>query len=273
MTAGQVRHLTRTGAWTRLLPEIYLSASANLTWETWAYAAQLAGGPSATLIGTTAAALRNLHPRNLPIWLAAPPHRRLRLGTRNIRVFNLEVPQSERAKVDGLVTTSRLRTAVDVAHLLPLGEAQQLLDRMLLLDAALLDALTAAVADSQRQGSAQARRLVRSAADLAASEAERIAHRLLRQANVTGWTSNYRVTVRGRTLIIDIAFVAIRIAVEIKGWRYHSAPDRGRTDDRRTSDLQLAGWMVLTFGWYELTVTPDVVLAEIRDAVTKRVAA
>ena len=143
---------------------------------------------------------------------------------------------------------------------------------MLLLGVVALDDLTAAVATSRRQGSAQARRLARSAADLAASEAERVAHGLLRTAQLTGWTPNYQVTVGGRTFIIDIAFVALRIAVEIKGWRYHAAPDRGRADDRRAAELQLAGWVVLTYGWYDLTVRPDVVLAEIRGAVTRRVA-
>lgn len=201
--------------------------------DAWAFAALLGAGTGASVVGATAAELRGWRSPTLPISVAIPTQRRIRAGPQNISILRLDVAADERVSINGLTTTTRLRTAVDVAHLLPLGVAQELLDRMLLLGVVSLDDLTAAVAESRRQGSAQARRLLRSAADLAASEAERIAHSLLRGAGMTGWTPNYKVTIKGRT-----------------------------------SELQRAGWVVLTYCWYDLTVTPDAVLAEIRDATS-----
>ncbi len=173
--------------------------------------------------------------------------------------------------VNGLPTTTRLRTAVDVAHLMPPIQAQPILDRMLVLDAVRLDALTAAVAASRRAGSAQARALMRSAADLAAAESERYARRILREAGITGWTPNHSVTVRGgRTIKIDLALKQLKIAVEVKGWLFHSKTDRARGDDDRITDLQLAGWFVIPIGWLELMSDPEGVVAKVVAAIEAR---
>ena len=113
---------------------------------------------------------------------------------------------------------------------------------------------------------------MRSASDLAAAESERRARRLFRDADITGWSPNHEVTVKGRTLKIDLALVSLKIAVEIKGWTFHSAPDRAAADDARISDLQLAGWIVLPFGWYELMAHPEAVVAKVREAIALRAA-
>ena len=204
--------------------------------------------------------------------MAVPPERRVRLHASTITVLRLDIPPHDRVTVAGLPTTTRLRTAVDVAHLMPLLAAQQILDRMLVLGVVELAALVDAVAASRRTGSRQARRLMRSAADLAAAESERIARRLFRDAGITGWTPNHAVTVKGRTLKIDLALVSLKIAVELKGWTFHSAPDRATADDARVSDLQLAGWIVLPFGWYELMAHPEAVVATVREAIALRMA-
>lgn len=271
LTSHQVRHLVRSGKWTRVLPGVYLAADAARTWSAWAHIAALAAGPDVVLISDTAAQLRQWTPPLLPITVAIPPHRRLCLQTTAIRVLRLHVPKTDRVVADGLPTTTRLRTAVDVAHLMPPIQAQPILDRMLVLDAVRLDALTAAVAASRRAGSAQARALMRSAADLAAAESERYARRLLREAGITGWTSNHSVTVRGgRTIKIDLALKQLKIAVEVKGWLFHSKTDRARGDDDRITDLQLAGWFVIPIGWLELMSDPEGVVAKVVAAIEAR---
>jgi very-short-patch-repair endonuclease len=203
--------------------------------------------------------------------LADPTERRLRLQTKTISVYRLDVPETDRVVIDGLPTTTRLRTAVDVAHLMPIVQAQPILDRLLVLDTVQLGELTTVIEASRRSGSAQARALMRSAADLAAAESERHARRVLREAGVTGWTPNHSVTVRGgRTIKVDLALKRLRIAIEVKGWIFHSKSDRAKGDDDRVTDLQLAGWFVIPVGWLELMSDPEGFVAKVLAAVAAR---
>ncbi len=266
----QVQRLVAQGRWTRVLPGVYLSAETALSWRPWAHAALLGCGSGAVLVGETAAALRGLVPQTLPITVAIPGPRRCRWRSNAVTVQRLDIADDESVAVEGLLTTTRLRTAIDIAHLMPLGRAQPVLDRMLLLDHVDLAALTAAVAASRRAGSAQARRLLSAANDGAAAESERIARRLFAQAGITGWVPNYRVSVGGRWIKVDLALPRLRIAVEVKGWVFHSLADRARADDRRVADLGIAGWVVIPVGWLELVTDPAGVVARVQAAIASR---
>jgi very-short-patch-repair endonuclease len=270
LTDRQIHRLLAQRRWTPVLPGVYLSAETTLSWRAWAHAALLGCGVGAVLIGETAAALRSLVPETLPITVAIPEVRRCRWRSDAIRVLRTDVADSERVTVDGLLTTTRLRTALDIAHLMPLAQAQPVLDRMLVLDHVDLAALTEAVAASRRAGSAQARRLLKAANDRAAAESERIARQLFTRAGITGWVANHRVSVGGRWIKVDLALPRWRIAVEVKGWMFHSLADRARGDDRRIADLGIAGWIVIPVGWLELTTDPTAVVARVQAAIASR---
>jgi very-short-patch-repair endonuclease len=270
LSKRQVQHRLRTGRWVSLLPGIHLLNSAQVTWTTWAWAGTLSGGEGCVLVGGSAAALRTWSPQEWPITVAVPPGRRMRWPSSRLLSCRLEVPPSDVVRVNGLPVTSRVRTAVDIAHLMPLQSAQQLLDRILVLGVVDLDGLAAAVEPSRRHGSRQARRLLRSAGDRAASEAERMAQVLLRSAGLDGFVANFPTEVAGRPIKIDLAFVQERVAIEVKGWAFHSLPDRGRSDAEREADLQLAGWLVITVTWFDLVSRPDYVVDRVRDAIARR---
>jgi hypothetical protein len=119
--------------------------------------------------------------------------------------------------------------------------AQPVIDRMLVRDQIDLDQLTAAVDASRRRGSAQARRLIKTAHDRAAAQSERGARRLLIADGITGWAGNHSVTVGGHAIKVDLALKRLKIAIEVKGWMFHSAGDRGASDDQRVADLQRPG--------------------------------
>jgi hypothetical protein len=110
LSGDQVDRLLQKGAWSRLLPGVYLAAEAPLSWQAWAFAAVLFAGPGAVLVGPTAAALREWTPRELPIFVAIPPERRVRLPVSAITVLRLDVPPDDRVTVVGLPTTTRLRS-------------------------------------------------------------------------------------------------------------------------------------------------------------------
>jgi very-short-patch-repair endonuclease len=70
--------------------------------------------------------------------------------------------------------------------------------------------------------------------------------------------------------VVDIAFPAQRIAVEIDGWAFHSDQRAFQHDRGRQNWLALQGWQVFRFTWLDVTQHPDRVLGQIRAAVSAR---
>jgi very-short-patch-repair endonuclease len=68
----------------------------------------------------------------------------------------------------------------------------------------------------------------------------------------------------GRAVVVDVAFLAERLLIEIDGERAHRGREAFVNDRRRQNTLVGAGYTVLRFTWWDLTQRPDAVLAEIR---------
>ncbi len=117
-----------------------------------------------------------------------------------------------------------------------------------------------------RHGARASRRLLDAAAGGARSEAERLTVALLRGAGITGWKANFPVG----GYVVDIAFPAAQVAIEIDGWAFHSDQATFQNDRSRQNRLALQGWQVLRFTWLDLTEHPERVLAEICAAVSAR---
>jgi very-short-patch-repair endonuclease len=115
-----------------------------------------------------------------------------------------------------------------------------------------------------RYGSPAARRLMQAASDGARSEAERLLVKLLRQARVTGWRTNYPVG----GYQVDVAFPTQRVAIEVDGWAFHSDQDDFQHDRERQNRIALLGWQVMRFTWLDLTEHPQRVIAVIRSAIS-----
>jgi very-short-patch-repair endonuclease len=157
---------------------------------------------------------------------------------------------------------------VDAAAELGLRRGAELMDRALLSGRVTLDGLQRAHhARLGRPGSVTVARLLALAAGGARSEAERRTHRLLRTAGVTGWLADHRICVPGYgAAVLDLAFPAARVLVEIDGWAYHRDLPAFRRDQDRQNALVLAGWTVLRVNWHRLEADPDGVLGMITEA-------
>jgi very-short-patch-repair endonuclease len=114
-----------------------------------------------------------------------------------------------------------------------------------------------------RHGSPGARRLLLAASDGARSEAERLLVKLLREAGITGWKTNYPVG----GYKVDVAFPGQMVAIEVDGWAFHSDPEVFAKDRKRQNAISLLGWKVLRFTWLDLTEYPQRVIAEIKHAI------
>lgn len=121
----------------------------------------------------------------------------------------------------------------------------------------------------ERPGNALRRDLLHDSRDKPWSEAERAAHRLLRSAGLTGWRTNFPITINGVTFVVDIAFPVHRIVVEIDGWQYHSSRNAFHSDRWRYARLAAAGWTVLPIPAGDVTTEPDAFVEVVRAALTR----
>jgi very-short-patch-repair endonuclease len=118
--------------------------------------------------------------------------------------------------------------------------------------ASLADMEAALRAIPNQRGNAEIRRLLKESKNEPWSALEREAHLLLNRARITGWKSNYRVTLRGRTMFLDVAFPEAKVAVELDGYEVHSRKKEFHADRSRQNLLVLDGWTVLRFTWENL---------------------
>jgi len=102
------------------------------------------------------------------------------------------------------------------------------------------------------------------------SAAERVAHRILRAAGLTGWKTNFPVFLEGRLYYIDIAFPHLKLAIEIDGRLHEEDEDLFESDRWRQNALVADGWRVLRFTWQMLQEHPEVVVAAILQALLSK---
>ena len=167
--------------------------------------------------------------------------------------------------------TSPARTCLDLARS---GVPDRVADALRLrkVDQAQLEA--SLERGRRRPGQTRARTVVQEAATNPWSEAERVAHRALRRASVTGWVANPRMRLTaGRpsrasgsptgTRHPDIAFDDVKLAVEIDGRSTHDTADAFDNDRIRHNEFVRAGWTVLHFSRDTVLRDPDAFVAEI----------
>lgn len=101
------------------------------------------------------------------------------------------------------------------------------------------------------------------------SKAERLAHRLYRDAGITGWVGNLKISVPQlwTSYYLDIAFEGHRLACEVDSREFHDTDDAFESDRARQNLIVLCGWTVLRFTWTMLTEQPDHVVWVTRQAL------
>jgi very-short-patch-repair endonuclease len=140
--------------------------------------------------------------------------------------------------------------ALETAVALPDGST--FLDRALQKHVPFAEVYRAYCRNMGRPGSSAAGRLLVAAADRADSAAERLLVRLLREAGIGGWVLGHRLG----PYLIDLAFPAQRVAIEVDGWAYHVDPERFRNDRRKGNFITRRGWDLLRFTWHGLHTQP-----------------
>ena len=169
--------------------------------------------------------------------------------------------------------TSRPRTIVDCLQTLPIEQARNMLDRVLQRRLITCAELCRRRDDVRhRTGATQLAALLVDLDPTVRSDGERRLVRAVRAAGFTGWRTNYRVRLGCTSTVVDLAFVAARVAVEVDGRARHTDAVRFQHDRTRQNALHLAGWVVLRFTWEDVAPRPGYVIDTIRAVIGAQIA-
>jgi very-short-patch-repair endonuclease len=247
-----------------VLPGVYAARPSPVSFEQRAWAGVLWSGgvlshhSAARLWDLPVAASRSIH------LTVAPAVRPTAAG---ILLHRVTLMPGSITTIGDLPVTRRSATVLDLLRSEPLLSARNLLDRAVQqgwIDARRLEA--ALVDQPSRTGNRQLRRLIVAIEPGADAESERVLHRLLRQAGLTGWVAQYRVRLPSGLAFVDVAFPEHRLAIEVDGRRYHDAnSDAFERDRSRQNELHACGWRVLRFTWAAMRDDPAGVIRRVRE--------
>lgn len=263
------RRLVEAGDWVRVHPRTYHATDHPFGPRTRVRAAALWAGDRAALIGGAAAwwwRISEDAPTVVQLAAGSTSGSRAPAG---VSISRPTTGPTERVRVDGLWVVHRSPAVLGAAVGLGLLHGARLVDQALQSGSVTVEGLRAVLSEyGARAGVVVARELVDLAAGGARSEAERRAVRELRGAGIRGWSTNYEVDVPGwGRAILDLAFPARRLVIEVDGWAFHRDVDRFRADVRRQNALILAGWTVIRVTWYDLVEDPAGVVRSVESAL------
>ena len=263
--AGLSRHAVnrrvRSGHWRRCSSGVFFADDRPFTDESRVRAAVWGYGPEATASGLAAAwwhGLTKFSPQVVEVTVPKNSHHPHRDG---IRMRRRDLARADVVERNALRVTELALTVIEAAVRARGGAA--LMDSALQRHVELRDLWRAHLRNKGRHGSPAARMLLQAAADGARSEAERLLVKLLREAGITGWRTNYPVG----GYKVDVGFSKQKVAIEADGWAFHHDPEVFVADRNRQNKIALLGWKVLRFTWLDLTEYPERVIAEIRAAI------
>ena len=259
--SGTIDRLLRTGQLCAVLPGIYAAAADAQTFRTRVLAV-MTSSPDAILVDH-AAAKASFWPE-LRAGEVACGVARERVSPPGFRFTRRQVAGELVIQRGPLRMTAPALTALDLCETLG-GEP---IDQALRTRSTTLRLMHRAIELSpSRSGNTTRRMLLLDSRDEPWSEAERLFHRMLRQAGIVGWTSNLEVRPEAATFYIDVALRRLRLAIEIDGRLHETDENVFETDRWRQNALVLDGWRVLRFTWTMLVDHPQLVIETVRAAM------
>lgn len=275
MTAAEIEDRRRGEGWRSIHHGVYLLdpelySGGELPRPTRISAGLLAAGPQAVAVRQTAAEVLGL-----PVFgdaagvHVAVPGVAARHRQDGLVIHQMSVPAEQRTRVDGLTTTSALRTVADLVCSLARFDAVALADASL--NRGLLregDLARAAILIAGRRGCVAGRQHLAEADGRAQSPAESRVRLICRDGRLAPDVLQHPVYDRFGTLLgyADLAWLAAQLAAEVDGAGPHSAPQALFRDRYRQNDFTRARWRVVRFTWAD-TYRPGYVIATVRSAL------
>jgi len=266
LSKSGVQRRLASGKWQAVATGVYLVSGHRRSPRAQARIAVLSVGDDKVLGGVAAAWWLDMvdrEPRKHLVY--TPTLGRHARSSATVVVCHRELDPSDVVVVDGLNVTARPLTVLDAAA--ELGIA--VIDSALLTGVVTLPELMAAHRRYPgRRGIGAVSRFLALLESGARSEAERVVVTLFRKARITGWVANHPAI----GYLIDFAFPAEKLAVEIDGFGCHRDVTAFQHDRTRRNKLVAAGWTVLNYTWADLLERPHQVASEVV-AMRRRLAA
>lgn len=203
------------------------------------------------------------------------------LSTRNLRAsrshvhhFVDEVPACDVEVIRNIPVTSPARTLLDLAAVVDEETLEVALDDALCTHKVRLPRLRWRLDElgvKGKPGTAALRRLLDVRGDGAMAPTtilESKLVRLLRSGELPVALPQYRFHEKGRLVArVDFVYSEQRVVIEVDGTRWHSGRRARVKDAERDNFLNLRGWTVLRFTWFDLIERQEYVLDQIRCAL------
>lgn len=279
LTRRELRTLLATGEVRRALYGVYCPTSLPDTTEVRARCAALAMPEHTVVCDRTAAWIHGIDtfdpaegavPPPLEV-VALPGHDR----TRRTDVYGgkRQLTEEDYCEIDGVLVTTPLRTACDLACLRGRHSALAVLDSFMRLHGlSRHDFETVLARYRGRRGVVQLKQLVPLASPLRESTGESFTFLAIHDAGLPLPTPQVWLDVEGFGWVrLDHAYEELKIAVEYDGEQHHSAPADRERDMRRREALERAGWIVIVVRKGDLSaVTSELWLQRLRHAIQER---
>lgn len=273
LTSGQVRSRLG-GLLTRVAPGVFVVGLC--TREAMTSAALLCVGGSVLSHGT-AAELHDL-PAGVPRVITVSSMSRTRRSLEGVSIHRTRwLPAEDRTVVGGRSATSVERTVCDLAAQSSARRLRHLLEFAISSRRTTAEEMQACILSYRRQGRRGSRLLrilgaeVFGESSVAASELERQTVALLCRYALDGWTGQFRPPwfdgVRG---VVDFAWPAQRVVLEVDGRRWHTMTQAFDEDRRRDQAAIAAGWQTVRAGWQQVMHRPEELAVVLRIALEQR---
>jgi very-short-patch-repair endonuclease len=275
-SVGDISRRLSVGRWERVDRGVFHLVGAPHGWRTNLLAPVLSVGGLAVVSHDAAAALHGV-----PTFGEGVPELSIPRGREHrrsgIRVHtSSDLDRCQRVLVDGIPTTDINRTILDIARRSSAKRVLRSMEWARRNDRATWASLISTLARHARKGRPGIRRMrqviVANAdrAEITDSDFELLFLGFMREEGLPEPTLHLRVHDDGRFVAeVDLGYEDLKIAIELDG-RIHLDEEIWERDLPRQNDLLLLGWIVLRFTWRRFTQRPDLVAAEIREAIEAR---
>lgn len=266
LTRARVDDLVRRGRWNAVLPRVYLVGDRVDDPRVRIRACWLWAGDESVIAGQAAAWWLGLVPDPPATTMVIVPLAKRRDPQAGVHVVRATIDPRDADFEDWIKVTRVPRTCLDLAR----QDQPDRLETALRLRRTDIPRLEQSLERGRgRRGQIGARRAVADVVDNPWSVGERITHRRLKEAGITGWVANPPVRLRSGIRHPDVALMDIKLAIEIDGREHHGSRAAFESDRARDNEFVEAGWTVLHFTWKQVTGDPELMISTIRATVAR----